>query len=381
MRSLEKIMNLKTIIFIQTLIFLPFLLQGNIGSDWDSYASFASGRLLFYDGIYIPSRPPGFPLYEIIVGLFGLISVRVLLVVHFISSLLLTSFVYTKIQENKNRFLLTLVFLTSHVFLIASYSVIDYVIGTLFGFLFLDYLKKGKFKAATILIIISCAIRLSNIIFLAAGILFLLLKKIEYKNILYPLSSVVFIGLFYYPSFLLADGFCFLNLTNINHELVPRLGRFFYKQAQFFGLIGTPIFLIYIIKNFKKFNFKDPEWISYSFIFLSFELSFLRLPTEKGHLIPAMVALLLMLKNIKFNNKMLIFVFLISFISNFVTFELLTPDVPNHATSAKFGPKIEQGYLLQDYENRFLKGKNFEKKIIDGIDNIKINWSNGGPNC
>ena len=35
---------------------------------------------LFYDGIYIPSRPPGFPLYEIIVGLFGLISVRVLLV-------------------------------------------------------------------------------------------------------------------------------------------------------------------------------------------------------------------------------------------------------------------------------------------------------------
>ena len=274
MRSLEKIMNLKTIIFIQTLIFLPFLLQGNIGSDWDSYASFASGRLLFNDGIYIPSRPPGFPLYEIIVGLFGLISVRALLVVHFISSLLLTSFVYTKIQENKNRFLLTLVFLTSHVFLIASYSVIDYVIGTLFGFLFLDYLKKGKFKAATILIIISCAIRLSNIIFLAAGILFLLLKKIEYKNILYPLSSVVFIGLFYYPSFLLADGFCFLNLTNINHELVPRLGRFFYKQAQFFGLIGTPIFLIYIIKNFRKFNFKDPEWISYSFIFCHLNFHF-----------------------------------------------------------------------------------------------------------
>ena len=146
MRSLEKIMNLKTIIFIQTLIFLPFLLQGNIGSDWDSYASFASGRLLFNDGIYIPSRPPGFPLYEIIVGLFGLISVKVLLVVHFISSLLLTSFVYTKIQENKNRFLLTLVFLTSHVFLIASYSVIDYVIGTLFGFLFLDYLKKESLK-------------------------------------------------------------------------------------------------------------------------------------------------------------------------------------------------------------------------------------------
>ena len=139
---------------------------------------------------------------------------------------------YTKIQENKNRFLLTLVFLTSHVFLIASYSVIDYVIGTLFGFLFLDYLKKGKFKAATILIIISCAIRLSNIIFLAAGILFLLLKKIEYKTF-YTLYQVLCLLVYFITRpFLLADGFCFLNLTNINHELVPRLG-FFYKQAQF----------------------------------------------------------------------------------------------------------------------------------------------------
>ena len=112
------------------------------------------------------------------------------------------------------------------------------------------------------------------------------------------------------------------------------------------------------------FNVNKELFSDLIFIFLSFELSFLRLPTEKGHLIPAMVALLLMLKNIKFNNKMLIFVFLISFISNFVTFELLTPDVPNHATSAKFGPKIEQGYLLQDYENRFLKGKNFGKLIV-----------------
>ena len=84
MRSLEKIMNLKTILFIQTLIFLPFLFQGNIGSDWDSYASFASGMLLINEGVYIPSRPPGFPLYEFIVGIFGTISVRALLIIHFI---------------------------------------------------------------------------------------------------------------------------------------------------------------------------------------------------------------------------------------------------------------------------------------------------------
>tara|TARA_A100001234_G_scaffold185140_1_gene168885 strand:- start:1243 stop:2388 length:1146 start_codon:yes stop_codon:yes gene_type:complete len=381
MRSLEKIMNLKTILFIQTLIFLPFLVQGNIGSDWDSYASFASGMLFINEGVYIPSRPPGFPLYELIVGIFGAISVRVLLIFHFISSIVFTSFVYIKIEENKHRFFLILIFFTSHVYLISSYSVIDYVIGSLLGFLFLDYLKKGNYIIATTLITMSCAIRLSNLIFLAAGILFLLLKKSEYKKIFYISISLVFIGLFYYPSFLLADGVCFLNLTNINHALIPRLGRFFYKQAQFFGLIGTTIFVIYSIRNFTKFNFRNPEWVSYLFIFLSFELSFLRLPTEKGHLIPAMVALLMILKDITFNKKVLIFVFLVSFISNFITFELLTPDIPNHATSASFGPKVEKGYLLQDYENRSLKGENFEENITKSTEKIKINWSNGGPNC
>ena len=46
-----------------------------------------------------------------------------------------------------------------------------------------------------------------------------------------------------------------------------------------------------------------------------------------------------------------------------------------------FGPKVEKGYLLQDYENRSLKGENFEENIAKSTEKIKINWSNGGPNC
>lgn len=381
MKIFKNLENFKTIFIIQFIIFIPFLLQGFIGADWDSYASLSSGLLLVNDGIYRPSRPPGFPFYEMIVGIFGAISVRVLLIVHFIASVILTFFIYTKIKENKNQFLLTLLFFTSHVVLVASNSVIDYIIGSLLGFLFLDYLKKEKYKIATVFIILSCAIRLSNLIFLLAGILYLFLKKAEYKIIFYSLSSLLIIGLFYYPSYLLADGFCFLNLTNVDHELIPRLGRFFYKQAQFFGIIGTFIFVFYVIKNFKKLNFKDPELISYFFILISFELSFLRLPTEKGHLIPAMIALLLILRNVPFNKKMLTLVFVVSFASNFITFELITPDIPNHATSATFSPIIEKGYLLQDYENRYLKGKNFEQHLINGIQNIKDSWNDGGPNC
>ena len=51
------------------IFFFPFILKGNIGSDWDSYALFGTFKNYEILKLYIPSRPPGFPMYELIVGL------------------------------------------------------------------------------------------------------------------------------------------------------------------------------------------------------------------------------------------------------------------------------------------------------------------------
>ena len=381
MHSLNKFLNLKMIIFVQFCIFLPFLLQGNIGSDWDSYATLASGTILITEGNYIPSRPPGFPLYEAIVGLLGSISLRILITAHFIIALIFTIFINKKLEETSEKYILIFIFLTSHVFLISSFSVIDYIIGTLCGFLFLHFLEKDRFVYANVFIIMSCAIRLSNLIFLIAGIIYLFVKKEEFKKIIVVLSSLFLISLFYYPSFQLAGGICFLNLTNIDHELVPRLGRFFYKQLQFFGIIGTTILIYLTLKNFKNLKSNLPINYSLMFIFLSFQFSFLRLPTEKGHLLPALICLLFLLNNIKIKKSLLYVVLISSLLSNFISIEFLQPDIPDHATSANLGIFIEKGYILQDYENRGVKGSNFEYHLENGIFNIKQAWSQGGPNC
>ena len=381
MHSLDKLLNLKTIIFVQFSIFLPFLLQGNIGSDWDSFATLASGTVLTSEGIYIPSRPPGFPFYEAVVGLLGSLSLRALLIAHFIFAMIFTMFISKKLKESNNKFLLIFIFLTSHVFLISAFSVIDYIIGTLFGFLFLHYLEKEKYINANIFIVMSCAIRLSNLIFLIAGIIYLIVKKEELKKIISVLFSLVFISLFYYPSYQLADGLCFLNLTNIDHELVPRLGRFFYKQLQFFGIIGTTVVIYLLLKNIRNIKYSLPINYSLIFIFVSFQLSFLRLPTEKGHLLPALICLLFLLNNLQLKKSLLYLVLVSSLFSNFISIEFLQPDIPDHATSADFGFFIEKGYVLQDYEKRGLKGIDFEYNLENGILNIKQAWSNGGPNC
>ena len=60
---------------IQTFIFIPFLIQGYIGSDWDSYALIGTVNNYVQDSVYLPSRPPGFPLYEVFLSFLFKISI------------------------------------------------------------------------------------------------------------------------------------------------------------------------------------------------------------------------------------------------------------------------------------------------------------------
>ena len=70
---------------LQFLLLLPFLNQGYIGSDWDSYALIGTVQNLNFDFLYLPSRPPGFPVYELFLGLlFSLLNYLVLILKQFL---------------------------------------------------------------------------------------------------------------------------------------------------------------------------------------------------------------------------------------------------------------------------------------------------------
>ena len=59
---------------LQFILLTPFLIQGYIGSDWDSYALIGSVQNLSIDFLYLPSRPPGFPVLEIFLSLLFFLS-------------------------------------------------------------------------------------------------------------------------------------------------------------------------------------------------------------------------------------------------------------------------------------------------------------------
>jgi hypothetical protein len=171
--------------------------------------------------------------------------------------------------------------------------------------------------------------------------------------------------------------FCIFNLTNTDHSFVGRIGRFILKQIDFFGLIGT-LLILYISTKIRLKAFKDS--LHFVLLFLLFELSFLRLPTEEGHLLPAVIALVLTLKS--FDIKIFIqYIILISTIlSNFIYLSIYDVDKPDKATAIYFNFEIEQGLLFQDYELRNEIGIEKDFHYNNAFTSIQNVWGDGCPN-
>ena len=108
-----------------------------------------------------------------------------------------------------------------------------------------------------------------------------------------------------------------------------------------------------------------------------FQLSFLRLPTEEGHLLPAFICLFLILKiNL---NRLSLAVLLLVFFANFIDLKFYEVDVPNHASQAFLNIKFEDGFLIEDFRERAFKGldKNFnyqnaKKSVYDASPKVVL---------
>ena len=140
---------------------------------------------------------------------------------------------------------------------------------------------------------------------------------------------------------------CIFNLTNTDHTIIGRIGRFILKQIPFLGTLGVFLFLF----NIPKYNIdlKERNWYLF-LLFIFFELSFLRLPTEEGHLLPAFIAFMIIINKSK--NKIFSLIFVLVFISNFVDLKFYSVDEIDSASSISFGLNIKSGFFTEDFNLR-----------------------------
>ena len=383
------------------LIFIPFIIQKFIGPDWDSYALLGTVINLYEDSLYLPSRPPGFPLYEFFltfvygVSKFLNLDFEILFLVSQFFFVLGNNFIILNFFEKQNsqKIFLYYIIIFSPIYLTSGLSVIDYHAGLFFGLLalYLALYVDQTYIPVSLLLAASIGIRLSNVIF-AIPVLFIFYRKKErIQNLIkFTFTTGIFSMLIYFPVYLELwnsslsnnltsprDMFCILNLTNTDHTLIGRLGRFVLKQFDFLGVIGTFVALIFLVKIRRKDILNNLHWF---IVFLLFELSFLRLPTEEGHLLPALIALFLLINSLEIKKSYLIVILISTFLTNFLYIGFYEVDQPDQATEIYFNLQINQGLLLQDYQLRENIGQNKEFHYLNAYYSIKNVWKDGCPN-
>jgi len=380
-------------------ISIPFFNSASIGSDWDSYAIIGT-YLNFIDiGLYFPSRPPGFPLYELLIGvcitiseIFNIPMEQFILFVQLVLLVSLNYLVFSFFKKNKNsNYFIYSIGVLSPVFLISGLTAIDYILGSLLGFwsLYISMYSKNQYKDLLIsfTLALSIATRLSNVIFLV--VVFISMRKDfkkAFKVVLYSGFIFTSIYLMFYINlynFYIKNGIyenwveflCIFNLTNTNHDFYNRIGRFTLKQIPFLGTLGTIIFLLNFPKL--KFNLKNNNFYFF-LLFLFFQLSFLRLPTEEGHLLPAFISFAIFISHNK--NKIFFTIFLFAFSSNFLNLKFYEVDSIDSAKEINFMLSIEEGYLLQDYNLRNERAQNKDFYYNNSKISVYNAWSTGCPN-
>lgn len=400
-----KIKNLALFVsIVHTILFIPFFTNGYISSDWDSYALIGSAKIFLEQDLYIPSRPPGFPLSELLTitvvylsEILNLSFEKILLLTQYVFLTLCNFLIYKLLKMNNSRSnIYYLIMVASPIYIISGFTVIDYMGGLFFGFLGIYLFKNSKEDSnlffISLIFAISIGFRLSNIIFLASLIIFLIFKEqkfIKALNIIFITGGIsLFIyGIAYWSLWEnslqtiynedITEIICIFNLTNTDHSLISRLGRFVIKQTNYLSVVGS---ILFIVNIFKLKHIKFSENIIYLSIFTFFQLSFLRLPTEEEHLLPAFIALFLILSNSDINISYKKIILFIVFLSNFLNLNFYEVDAIDNATLINFNSDIKSGLLIEDYETRNEKGQNKEFHYENSVDTLINAWKYGCPN-
>ena len=388
---------------VSFLLFIPVYVNSNIGSDWDSYALVGTYENFIKYNTYIPSRPPGFPSHELLVGIFIHIAQileinkeQLILSIQFILLISFNYLIYCFFKQIKNsNFLIFLIIVFSPIYLISGLSIIDYFFGNLFGFLaiyLVMFLPSQKYQSLYVAIALSLSIsaRLSNLIFLGVVALYIIFSTKDIKKAILILFSTMIISLVIYLYFYNSlfsfyksseiysnwtEMLCIFNLTNTDHNLINRLGRFVLKQIPFLGTLGSLLLFSVIFKL--DFNIKDKNYYFF-LLFVLFELSFLRLPTEEGHLIPAFIAFMLLISKSK--NNVLIMVVLLVMLSNFYDLKFYEVDKIDSASSINLLLDFKEGFLIEDFNLRNNIASNKEFHYSNSQVTLYEAWSNGCPN-
>lgn len=347
------------------LLCLPFTRLG-YGTDVDAYGVLAAGRHLLETGAYVPSRNPGYPVFELAAlgldrlggaGLINLVGVGFALWAG-------ASFLRLAARLRVPHALpLAAVLLFHPVFLIHATSAHDQVwaLALLLGGL--ERALAGRRRTAAVLLGLMLGVRLASLAGLAGAAAVLLAAGVRPRAVAGTAAGALALGL---PWYLLPAAAAGWSPRFLTPGLVDpaywtpwlRLGKFGYKHLVFWGPAGLAVLAWAAVRIARG---RGParvrggrETRGLAAAFLLAEALFLAFPIETGYLLPGLPFGLLLLGRLLPDRRTALLLAAAVVLTAFVRIDVARPDAPGRARTARLGLWTGRGVLLEDVRHRLV---------------------------
>ncbi|MCB0972499.1 MAG: hypothetical protein KDA97_13420, partial [Acidimicrobiales bacterium] len=278
---------------VAAVVAVPLVLAGP-GNDLDVANVFRSGRAIARHADYVPSRPPGAPVHEAIVGVADLLGGPLLatalsVVAAAVAIVVLHRLVAPDAPGPGGRWAVALVAVNPW-FAIAATSAADYVFALAFGLGAALALRRDRWAVAGLLAAAGMGCRVGTATLLVAAAVATLTAGREHRAPVAKAAGLAAVAtaLAYLPSVLDAGGLDFARNDFATSSVVVQVGRFLAKDLLLVGLptavllaIGLPAVLA-ILRDWST------SWsVRFGIVGLvASQLLFLRFPWKMAHLLP-----------------------------------------------------------------------------------------------
>ena len=345
------------------LLYLPLIFVG-YGLDNDTFLVLDSGRSIVERRTYVPSRPPGYALYETAVGVLDKLGGHVLsnAVTLAFGAVCVSCFLQICRHLGVPRpSLLACLLIVHPVFWTSSTLTMDYVwaLAMLLGGCLL--LLRRSYLLAGLALGLAIGTRATSCVAAALLLAFPLVGRPGDRGrvVAAGLIAVVVGAVFYIPPFRHAgDSLAFLTPTigdPAMRTIKLRAGRFVYKSIYFWGLLGTLALPVLLLLSWK--NLTGTAWrrvaACCAAVVGAYLLLFFQFPVELQYLLPALPAVLILLGIGLTDRPMVLSAFGVVLASYaLVNVNIARPDRPDNATGAAVGLWVEPGLVLKHAQRR-----------------------------
>jgi len=342
--------------FLLVLVFisrLPLLFLG-YGSDGDGWRVALSASTLWNEGVYQPSRFPGFPIYEMLnaplVGLGSSLLSNSATMIVFIVAIVFFKKILERFEiPGQNILVWTFAFMP--ILWKNSAVTVDYVWGLTFIIVSLFFLLENKIILSAVMLGIAVGTRLTHIIFLIPYCILLyregkLNKVFLMGGITLVISTLCFLPMLLRPEL---KNDIFVYLADIRHySFIRMIGYSLYRSVFAIGLFGAISIIIFlflshwrVIELFKSNDKLLQICIAAIIIMLG---AFFFMADEREYLIP-IIPFVLMALGIILKRKYLIVTCICLLSYSFINLDL----IEHGFGKQRFSPNIISGFVVNDY--------------------------------